>query len=107
MSQRPRNARLHRMGGANGLRECAPDDRLRDTQSLVVYACDGYREGLRNYYLARKVARIDHAVEGESISRLQVYKRPSAPEIDGQGDVLVRDQPPIVDAAAARGRTQP
>ncbi len=30
------------MGGANGSRECAPDDRLRDTHQLKA---DGFRKG--------------------------------------------------------------
>ena len=33
------------MGGANGSRECAPDDELRDTHH-VLNDGDGFREGL-------------------------------------------------------------
>jgi len=35
------------MGGANGSRECAPDDKLRDTHHLSMRAVqdDGFRKG--------------------------------------------------------------
>jgi len=34
------------MGGANGSRECAPDDRLRDTHRVTTHAkqTDGFRK---------------------------------------------------------------
>jgi hypothetical protein len=38
-----------RMGGANGSRECAPDDKLRDTHPVLDDG-DGFREGLSPFY---------------------------------------------------------
>jgi len=37
------------MGGANGSRECAPDDKLRDTHPVLDDG-DGFREGLSPFY---------------------------------------------------------
>jgi hypothetical protein len=41
------------MGGANGSRECAPDDKLRDTHQLQFAKYDGFREGLNPSYRPR------------------------------------------------------
>jgi hypothetical protein len=37
-----------RMGGANGSRECAPDDELRDTHRAAMFACGGVIAARRN-----------------------------------------------------------
>jgi hypothetical protein len=47
-----------RIGGANGSRQCAPDDRLRDTHHVPKHR-DGFREGLNpSYALTLLVYRI-------------------------------------------------
>ena len=48
--------RARRMGGANGSRECAPDDRLRDTHQSLFAKMMGF-EGLNPSYLLRTYSR--------------------------------------------------
>jgi hypothetical protein len=43
------------MGGANGSRECAPDDKLRDTHHVL--NGDGFREGLNPSHTSNDFAR--------------------------------------------------
>jgi hypothetical protein len=42
-----------RMGGANGSRECAPDDKLRDTHQFEFAEMMGFRKGLNPSYEPR------------------------------------------------------
>jgi hypothetical protein len=39
------------MGGANGSRECAPDDKLRDTHQSKLAEMMGFRKGLNPSYV--------------------------------------------------------
>jgi hypothetical protein len=44
------------MGGATGSRECAPDDKLRDTHQIAIHDADGFRRKLNLSYVLRAQA---------------------------------------------------
>src|SRR5437879_13557808 len=64
----PRGGIARRMGGANGSRECAPDDELRDTHQLLFVALMGFAKAQPILTYLRRVERAQpHGIEWRQV----------------------------------------
>ncbi len=73
----PLSALARRMGGANGSRECAPDDKLRDTHQLPFAKMMGFARGLNPSYLLIAQTAIDVSISEWSARFRSALVRPS------------------------------